>query len=77
MQISAPVTTTFGVHIIQLLEKDANHELDAAALESKRAEALTEWLTQIRSAASTVIQRFFSTEYVPSEIRRLQTPSAQ
>jgi parvulin-like peptidyl-prolyl isomerase len=77
LQISQPVTTTFGVHIIQLLEKDANHTLDEAALTRKRGEALTDWLQQVRSAATTNIQRFFSTEYVPGEIRRLQTPSAQ
>lgn len=77
LQISAPVTTTAGIHVIQLLEKDANHALDEAALTNKRAEALTDWLQQIRSAATTNIQRFFSTEYVPGEIRRLQTPAAQ
>src|SRR5581483_8439920 len=30
MQISDPVTTTFGVHVIQVLEKDPNHPLDEA-----------------------------------------------
>ena len=77
LQVSAPVTTTFGVHIIQLVEKDANRVLEESQLANKRATALTDWLEQIRVAATTTIQRFFSTEYVPSEIKRLQTPSAQ
>lgn len=77
LQISDPVTTSFGVHIIQVLEKDANHVLDQAQLDAKKASALTDWLEQIRAAATTNIQRFFDTSYVPVEIRRLQTPSAQ
>ncbi len=77
LQISAPVTTTFGIHIIQLVEKDANRALDAEQVAGKKLRALDDWLKQIRVAATTTIQRFFSTDYVPSEIKRLQTPSAQ
>lgn len=76
MQISDPVTTTYGVHIIEVLEKDPNHPLEGSALEQKRANALEDWLKQVRADADTIIERFFSTEYVPSEIRRLQTPAA-
>ncbi|HZQ08887.1 MAG TPA: peptidylprolyl isomerase [Anaerolineae bacterium] len=76
MQISDPVTTTFGVHVIQVLEKDPNHPLDEATLESKRAQALSDWLVQARSSAGNNIQRFFSAEYIPPEVRKLQTPAA-
>lgn len=76
MQISSPVTTTFGVHIIQVLEKDANRALSETALAEKRASALDDWLQQARTAAGNNIERFFSTDYVPGEIKRLQTPSA-
>lgn len=76
LQISQPVTTTFGVHVIQLLEKDANHPLDANALADKQASALSDFISQLRIAAGTTINRFFSKDYVPPEIRRLQTPSA-
>jgi len=71
LQVSAPVTTSFGVHIIKVLEKDANHALDAAALEQERAGALTAWLQQARASAGGAIQRFFSAEYIPSEIKKL------
>jgi parvulin-like peptidyl-prolyl isomerase len=77
MQISEPVTTTFGVHIIQLLEKDPNHPMSPDQIETARGSALSEWLQQVRVAATTSISRFFNTEYVPGEIRRLQTPSAR
>lgn len=73
LQLSEPVTTTFGVHLIQLIEKDANRPLEGQALENKRASALSDWIAQARVAAGTTIQRFFNTEYVPSEIRRLQS----
>jgi parvulin-like peptidyl-prolyl isomerase len=76
LQISDPVTTTFGVHVIQLLAKDPNHPLEAAALASKRASALTDWLQKVRADKATNIQRFFASDYVPSEIKRLQTPVA-
>lgn len=76
LQISEPVTTTFGVHIIQMVERDPNRPLDAAALAQKQGSALADFLTQLRVAAGTTINRFFSQDYVPSEIRRLQTPSA-
>lgn len=77
MQVSEPISTSFGVHVIQVLEKDPNHPLDEATLSSERADALTKWLQQARASAGTNIQRFFSTDYVPAEIRRLQTPVAQ
>lgn len=77
LQISDPVTSSFGVHVIEVLEKDENHPLDATALEQAKAQALTNWLTQARTTAGNQIQRFFSTEYVPSEIKKLQTPVAQ
>lgn len=76
LQVSAPVTSSFGVHVIEVLEKDPNHPLSPDALASKQSTALTDWLANARSQSTTNIQRFFSTAYVPSEIRRLQTPQA-
>lgn len=77
LQVSAPVTSSFGVHVIEVLEKDPNHPLSPDALANKKATALTDWLAQVRSEPTTSIQRFFNAAYVPSEIRRLQTPQAQ
>ena len=37
LQISDPVTSTFGVHVIQVLAKDANRALDPSILSQKQA----------------------------------------
>jgi parvulin-like peptidyl-prolyl isomerase len=43
-QTSAPVKTSFGVHIIRVDERQADREVDPQLLESLRANALPRWL---------------------------------
>jgi foldase protein PrsA len=74
LQVSDPVTSTFGVHIIQVLEKDPTHPLDAQRLQQKRSQALADWLQKTHSDPNTKIERFFSTDYIPGDIRRLLAP---
>ena len=45
-QISDPVKTTYGYHVIQVLEKDPNHPLSEQELKAKRDAAITNWLDQ-------------------------------
>ncbi|GIL15816.1 MAG: hypothetical protein BroJett039_09890 [Chloroflexota bacterium] len=71
LQVSEPITTSFGVHIIQVLERDANRALDANALAQARATALTDWLQSARAAAASSILRYFDAQYIPSELRKL------
>ncbi len=71
LQISEPITTSFGVHIIQVLERDANRALDANALAQARASALTDWLQSARAAAASSILRYFDAQYIPSELKKL------
>lgn len=71
MQISDPVTSTFGVHIIQVLAKDPNHPLSASALQQKQADALNQWLQKNRTAPENKISRFFSTDFVPADVKNL------
>ncbi|OQY86922.1 MAG: hypothetical protein B6D41_12860 [Chloroflexi bacterium UTCFX4] len=71
LQVSEPITTSFGVHIIQVLERDANRALDANALAQARASALTDWLQSARAAAASSILRYFDAQYIPSELRKL------
>lgn len=73
LQVSTPVTTSFGVHVIQVLEKQADRPLDESALSQKRASALDDWLQQVRASAGGAIQRFFSADYVPSDVKKLIT----
>ena len=49
-QISDPVQTGFGWHIIQVLEKEQNRPLDEQALANKKSAALPEWLDKARTS---------------------------
>ncbi|MBI4789930.1 MAG: peptidylprolyl isomerase [Chloroflexi bacterium] len=68
-EISQPVTTTYGVHIIQALGHEQNRELDASTLEQMQSGALEEWLQKTRLTAK--VDRFYSDAYVPPEVRRV------
>ncbi len=71
MQISDPITVTGGVDILQVLQKDPNHPLATAQLQQKQAGALDAWLQKTRAAPENKIDRFFSTDFVPSDVKRL------
>ena len=45
-EISEPVKTTFGYHIIELLERDDEREKDEAALQQEYTEAFQTWLQE-------------------------------
>ncbi len=62
-QISDPVKTDFGYHIIQVQEQDPARELDAYSAFVKKYEAYQAWLTELRNAAK--IERNWSLEKVP------------
>ncbi len=67
-QISDPVKTQFGYHIIQVEEKDPNRELNAYTISQKKSEAWQKWLTDLRNAAK--IDRNWTADKLPP------TPSA-
>lgn len=50
-QISEPITTSFGVHLIEVLEKDPARTLDEQTLTQKRQEAYQTWLQEQINAA--------------------------
>lgn len=54
-QISEPISTTYGFHIIRVEEKDANRALSTDQLETARSTAFSNWLTT--ATASSDIQR--------------------
>ncbi len=62
-EISDPIKTQYGFHIIQVLEKDPNHELDESTLESLRQKAYQEWFTDYKAKAK--IERFWSADKMP------------
>ncbi len=51
-QISDPVKTSFGYHIIEVLQKDPNRSLDANVLQAKRDQAIVDWLDKARAGES-------------------------
>jgi parvulin-like peptidyl-prolyl isomerase len=63
-QISEPVKTSFGYHLIQVLEKDPNHPLDEATLSTRRSEAFDSWLSQRKSEAK--IERRLTPAKIPT-----------
>jgi len=62
-ETSAPVQTSYGYHIIQLIERDENRLLDETMLEQKKSTALDDWLTVQR--ASEVVKSYWSSDMVP------------
>jgi parvulin-like peptidyl-prolyl isomerase len=68
-QVSDPVKTQFGYHLIKVAERDPARELDAYTIQQKKYEAYNKWLTDLRSAAQ--VDRQWTLSKVPP------TPSAQ
>jgi len=62
-QTSDPVQTSYGYHIIQLIERDPARPLDEAILERRKASALNDWLAEQRQ--SDAVKRFWSSDKVP------------
>lgn len=62
-QTSDIVQTSYGYHIIQLLERDANRALDEDMLAQKKASALEDWLATQRQ--SEAVKRYWSSDKVP------------
>ncbi len=67
-QISDPVKSPFGYHIIQVLEKDPNHPRDDAAIAADKRQCFQDWLSQRRGEAT--IERHWSADKIPAELRR-------
>jgi hypothetical protein len=66
-QISDPVQTSYGWHIIKLLERDENHKYDEATLSQKKSSALSDWLTAQHN--STAVRLSYSSEDDPGDPR--------
>jgi parvulin-like peptidyl-prolyl isomerase len=62
-QVSEPVKTQFGYHLIKLEERDPARPLDEYTLSQKKYEAYQKWLSDLKTAA--VIERNWSLDDVP------------
>ncbi|MCI0477914.1 MAG: peptidylprolyl isomerase [Anaerolineales bacterium] len=70
-QISQPITTTFGVHLIQVTAHEQNRELEANALARVQSGALTEWLQKAVADPNNKIERSYNEAYVPAEVKKI------
>jgi hypothetical protein len=66
-QISQPVTTTFGIHIIQVLGHEQDRPLDTTQQQQAQTAAFNDWLQQARLSGK--IERFYNDAYVPPEVK--------
>jgi parvulin-like peptidyl-prolyl isomerase len=57
------VETSYGYHIIHLLERDPDYPLDEVALEQRKASVLEDWLEEQRQ--SDAVERYWSSDKVP------------
>lgn len=51
-EISEPISTTYGYHLIEVLERDDAREKDSYTLEQERSQAFSDWLTAQIAAAN-------------------------
>jgi len=64
-EVSDVVTTTFGYHIIEVIESDDDRPFDEAILQQKQSTVLSDWLDeQLRSPA---VKRYWSSDLVPEQ----------
>ncbi|MBI5034395.1 MAG: peptidylprolyl isomerase [Chloroflexi bacterium] len=71
-QVSAPITTTYGVHIIQVLGYEQNRALDASALQQAQTKAFNDWLQkQLVDPTVSKIEDYFKDEYIPADVRKI------
>lgn len=62
-QVSEPIKTTYGYHLIKVEEKDPARPKDEFALAQDKYEAYNTWLTDLRNNAQ--VERFWSLDKVP------------
>jgi peptidyl-prolyl cis-trans isomerase C len=59
-EVSEPISSTFGYHVIQVEERDPNREISPAILAQRKASAFEDWLSERRTADE--VERLYSDE---------------
>lgn len=66
-EVSEPISTTFGIHLIEVLEKDPERAKDVAQLEQERAQAFNTWLQE--QVAALQVERGDVVASLPRELQ--------
>lgn len=66
-QVSEPVSTTFGIHLIEVEEKDAERAKDEQTLEQERSTAFDTWLQEQVAAAN--VERYDVEANLPRQLQ--------
>ncbi len=74
-EISKPVKTDFGYHIIQVLEIDPKHPVDPSKLSNERQQAFQDWLRQ-QVAAAKIQRPSDIVASLPGDLQTAPTPGA-
>lgn len=69
-EISDPVLSYYGFHIIQVVEREVR-ELEPNILTQRKSDAFQQWLADLRAAAH--VEEYWSLDKVPPELLRQQT----
>jgi len=64
-ELSDVVETSYGYHIIQLIERDDDRPFDEGIVEQKRSGALQVWLNEQMSSPS--VERYWSSDLIPQD----------
>jgi len=62
-QVSEPVKTQYGYHLIEVEERDPAHPLQQNTLQQKQYEAYQKWLSDLKAAAK--IERNWTVDSIP------------
>ncbi len=62
-ELSGPIKTTYGYHLVQVLEKDPARQMDVYTAQQKQYDAFNTWLDNLRNTAN--IERNWSADKVP------------
>ncbi len=69
-EISDPVSSYYGFHIIQVTEREVR-ELEPDVLARRKSDAFQKWLADLRAEAQ--VEEYWSPEKVPADLLRQQT----
>lgn len=66
-EVSEPISTTFGFHLLEVLERDAERAVETSTLEQRRSTAFDTWLEE--QVAAAAVERFDVEGNLPRQLQ--------